>query len=68
VDKDVYNGDRHGEDVDLDESEFAVIFDGRSVSFAFGELDALVPACAATIHKSQKSAYPPWSSGVMTQR
>jgi exodeoxyribonuclease V alpha subunit len=43
------------EDIDLDEGEVAVWFDGRSVTFAFGELDTLVPAFAATIHKSQGS-------------
>jgi len=29
-----------------------VIFDGRTVTYGFGELDVLVPAYAATIHKS----------------
>ena len=45
-----------------------LFFDGRSVSFAFGEFDALMPACAATIHKSQKSAYPNVVIPVMTER
>ena len=31
--------------------------DGRSVKYGFGELDMLVPAYAATIHKSQGSEY-----------
>ena len=58
-DKDVYNGDiGMVEDVDLDEGELAVDFDGRTVTFVFGELDTLVPAYAATIHKSQGSEYP----------
>jgi exodeoxyribonuclease V alpha subunit len=35
-----------------------VNFDGRSVAYGFGELDMLVPAYAATIHKSQGSEYP----------
>ena len=53
-DKDVYNGDiGMVEDVDLDEGEVVVDFDGRSVTSVFGELDTLVPAYAATIHKSQ---------------
>ena len=34
------------------------IFDGRSVTYGFGELDTLVPAYAATIHKTQGSEYP----------
>jgi UvrD-like helicase C-terminal domain len=35
-----------------------VSFDGRSVTYGLGELDMLVPAYAATIHKSQGSEYP----------
>lgn len=67
-DKDVYNGDiGMVEDVDLDEGEVAVSFDGRMVTFAFGELDTLVPAYAATIHKSQGSEYPAVVIPVMTQ-
>ncbi|MGI3213090.1 SF1B family DNA helicase RecD2 [Roseovarius tibetensis] len=67
-DKDVYNGDIGMiEDIDLDEGELAVDFDGRSVSYLFGELDTLVPAYAATIHKSQGSEYPAVVIPVMTQ-
>ncbi len=67
-DKDVYNGDIGMiEDVDLDEGEVVAEFDGRTVTFAFGELDALVPAYAATIHKSQGSEYPAVVIPVMTQ-
>ena len=55
------------EDVDLDEGELAVDFDGRTVTFAFGELDTLVPAYAATIHKSQGSEYPAVVIPVLTQ-
>ncbi|WP_306755471.1 ATP-dependent DNA helicase [Paracoccus actinidiae] len=67
-DKDVYNGDIGTiEDVDIDEGEVAVEFDGRTVTFAFGELDTLVPAYAATIHKSQGSEYPAVVIPVMTQ-
>lgn len=55
------------EDVDLDEGEVSVEFDGRSVIFAFGELDTLVPAYAATIHKSQGSEYPAVVIPVLTQ-
>jgi exodeoxyribonuclease V alpha subunit len=67
-DKDVYNGDIGTvEDVDLDEGELAVNFDGRTVAFVFGELDTLVPAYAATIHKSQGSEYPAVVIPVMTQ-
>ena len=55
------------EDVDLDEGEVVVSFDGRSVTFVFGELDTLVPAYATTIHKSQGSEYPAVVIPVMTQ-
>jgi Transglutaminase-like superfamily len=35
-----------------DAAEIVVSFDGRSVTYGFGELDMLMPAYAATIHKS----------------
>jgi exodeoxyribonuclease V alpha subunit len=66
--KEVYNGDiGYIENVDPDLGELAVTFDGRSVTYAFGELDTLVPAYAATIHKSQGSEYPAVIIPVMTQ-
>ena len=37
------------------------------VTYSFGELDTLVPAYAATIHKSQGSEYPAVVIPVMTQ-
>jgi exodeoxyribonuclease V alpha subunit len=67
-DKEVYNGDiGHVADVELEASELTVTFDGRSVAYGFGELDALVPAYAASIHKSQGSEYPAVIIPVMTQ-
>ncbi len=39
----------------------------HSVTYGFGELDALVPAYAASIHKSQGSEYPAVVIPVMTQ-
>jgi exodeoxyribonuclease V alpha subunit len=58
-DREVYNGDIGSvEAVDLDANELTAKFDDRSVIYPFGELDALVPAYAATIHKSQGSEYP----------
>ena len=39
----------------------------RTVSYGFGELDTLVPAYAATIHKSQGSEYPAVVIPVLTQ-
>jgi exodeoxyribonuclease V alpha subunit len=57
-DKEVYNGDIGTiNDVDANAGELAASFDGRSVKYGFGELDMLVPAYAATIHKSQGSEY-----------
>lgn len=67
-DKDVFNGDiGYIESVNLNDSELVVDFDGRAVSYMFGELDTLVPAYAATIHKSQGSEYPAIVIPVMTQ-
>ena len=67
-DKEVYNGDIGTiDDVDPNAGEVAVSFDGRSVTYGFGELDMLVPAYAATIHKSQGSEYPAVIIPVLTQ-
>ena len=67
-DKEVYNGDIGTiDDVDPDAGELAVTFDGRSVTYQFGELDMLVPAYAATIHKSQGLEYPAVIIPVLTQ-
>jgi exodeoxyribonuclease V alpha subunit len=58
-DKEVYNGDIGTIDVvDPNAGELIASFDGRSVTYGFGELDMLVPPYAATIHKSQGSEYP----------
>ena len=57
--KEVFNGDMGTVDaIDPDASELAVLFDGRSVIYGWGELDNLFPAYACTIHKSQGSEYP----------
>lgn len=67
-DKDVYNGDiGYIDDVDTDAAELKVRFDGRTVTYGTGELDMLVPAYAATIHKSQGSEYPAVVIPVLTQ-
>jgi exodeoxyribonuclease V alpha subunit len=58
-DKDVFNGDLgFVQAVDLAAQELMIDFDGRLVSYAFGELDEIVPAYAITIHKAQGSEYP----------
>ena len=67
-DKEVYNGDiGYVVDVDADAGELVASFDGHSVTYGFGELDTLVPAYAATIHKSQGSEYPAVIIPVLTQ-
>ena len=67
-DKEVYNGDiGRIDDVDPDLGEVSARFDERVVSYGFGELDALVPAYATTIHKSQGSEYPAVVIPLMTQ-
>lgn len=66
-DKDVFNGDI-GRVVRLDQEmrELMVRFDGRDVLYEFMELDELVLAYAATVHKSQGSEYPAVVMPVMT--
>jgi exodeoxyribonuclease V alpha subunit len=67
-DKDVYNGDiGFVVGVEPEEGELIASFDGSLVTYGFGELDTLVPAYAATIHKSQGSEYPAVVIPVMTQ-
>ena len=58
-DKDIYNGDLGiVSAIDVEEGELVADFDGRKVTYGFGELDELVLAYATTIHKSQGSEYP----------
>src|SRR6202044_1984402 len=67
-DKEVYNGDLgvvFG--IDMEEGELSVDFDGRKVTYGFGELDELVLAYATTIHKSQGSEYRAVVIPVVTQ-
>jgi exodeoxyribonuclease V alpha subunit len=44
-----------------------ISFDGRPITYAFGELDQVVLAYATTIHKSQGSEYPAVVIPVTTQ-
>ena len=58
-DREVYNGDiGFIGTVDTEEGKLIVRFDGRDVTYGLGDLDALVPAYAATVHKAQGSEYP----------
>ena len=67
-DKEVYNGDIGAVvDVDPEAGELTARFEGRDLLYGFGELDALVPAYAATVHKSQGSEYPAVVIPVLTQ-
>jgi len=58
-DKSVFNGDigqvRH---IDSAEQQLSVGFEGREVTYEFGELDEISLAYAITIHKSQGSEFP----------
>ena len=67
-DKEVYNGDIGAVlDVDPEAGELTARFEGRDLLYGFGELDALIPAYAATVHKSQGSEYPAVVIPVLTQ-
>lgn len=58
-DKEVFNGDIGMiADVDQEERELIVDFDGRRVTYDVTELDELALAYATTIHKAQGSEYP----------
>ncbi len=67
-DREVFNGDL-GRVRRIDQTEGVLVadFDGREVEYPFGELDALVPAYATTIHKSQGSEYPAVVITIATQ-
>ncbi len=67
-DREVYNGDiGRIDDVDPEMGAVTARFDGRAVTYGFGELDALAPAYATTIHKSQGSEYPAVVIPLLTQ-
>ena len=58
-DKDVFNGDIGViRAISLDDREVRIDFDGRRVTYDFGELDEVEPAFAITVHKSQWSEFP----------
>lgn len=66
--KDIYNGDI-GRIIGIDREvqEISVDFDGRVISYEFGELDEIVLAYAISVHKSQGSEYPVVIMPVLTQ-
>ncbi len=67
-DKDVFNGDIGRICyLDAEEKELTVRFDDRNITYAFDELDEIVPAYAISIHKSQGSEYPAVVMPILTQ-
>lgn len=67
-DKDVFNGDvGRVEQIDLEEGEIRVNFEGRSVTYEFSDLDELTLAYAMSVHKSQGSEYPVVVLPLLTQ-
>ena len=67
-DKEVFNGDiGFVTAVDGDAAELTIDFDGRAVSYMFGELDEVALAYATSIHKSQGSEYPAVVIPMVTQ-
>jgi len=67
-DKDVYNGDiGRIVGIDREDQEVRVDFDGKAVSYEFGELDEIILAYAISVHKSQGSEYPAVVIPVLTQ-
>lgn len=67
-DKEVYNGDIGLiSQVNPEEKEVTIAYDGRDVVYDFDELDEIVLSYACTIHKSQGSEYPVVVIPLMTQ-
>jgi exodeoxyribonuclease V alpha subunit len=57
--KEIFNGDIGWiTKIDIEEATLWVNYDGRKVSYEFGELDEVSLAYATSIHKSQGSEYP----------
>jgi exodeoxyribonuclease V alpha subunit len=66
--KEVFNGDiGFVAAIDADANEMVIDFDGRDVTYGFGELDEMTLCYATTIHKSQGSEYPAVVIPMMTQ-
>lgn len=58
-DKEVFNGDiGRVQQICRETHDVLIGFEGRTVSYEYGELDEIVPAYAVSVHKSQGSEYP----------
>jgi exodeoxyribonuclease V alpha subunit len=68
-DKEVFNGDiGQISEIDAIEKEVRINFEGRDVTYDFGELDEIALAYAITIHKSQGSEFPAVVIPIATQQ
>ncbi|MCI0478491.1 MAG: ATP-dependent RecD-like DNA helicase, partial [Anaerolineales bacterium] len=57
-DKQIFNGDLgRVVEIDAEEQQLVIVFDGARVEYEFGEADELVHAFAMSVHKSQGSEY-----------
>ncbi len=66
--KEAFNGDiGFVTAIDTDANEVMINFDGRTVTYGFGELDEIMLCYATTIHKSQGSEYPAIVIPIMMQ-
>ena len=66
--KGVFNGDLgRVTEVDLEEKTLAVDVDGQRIEYEFAQLDELVHAYAASIHKAQGSEFPAVVIPLLTQ-
>ncbi len=67
-DKDVFNGDIGWiSEINPEEREVAIDFDGRLVPYDYSDLDEVILAYAVSVHKSQGSEYPVVILPVVTQ-
>ena len=67
-DREVFNGDiGFVTAIDNDNNEIVIDFDGRPVTYGYGELDEVMLCYATTVHKSQGSEYPAVVIPIMTQ-
>ena len=66
--KDVFNGDMGRiTQIDPEQREISIAFDGRKVVFDFVDLDEIVLSYAVSVHKSQGSEFPAIIIPVLTQ-